>query len=256
MNRTVRVTSAMKIQVIGASGGWPAQGQACSGYLIEHEGFRLLLDAGYGVATALSSQLEPGDIQAVFLSHGHPDHTADLHPLLRGRILSGETDPLPVYAAEGVIDPVVSWEGLGELDGSFSSVVVGDGDEFEVGPFRATTLDLPHLVPNLGIRLSVGGRAFAYTGDAGPSAKLATISKGADLLIAEATFARDMPARLQGNLSTAVDAARSAASAGVDRLWLTHLWPGSDPQAHADEVREHYQGQVDVAASGMTLELD
>lgn len=245
----------MRVKVIGGSGAYPANGVACSGYLVDHDGFRLLLDPGYGVATAMSEHLEPGDIGAVFVSHGHPDHCADLHPILRGRVLQG-APLLPVYAPAGEIDGVVSWDGLGELDGAYTSTVVAHREEFEIGPFRAKTVRLPHFVPNYGIRLSVDGRMIAYTGDAGPSSDLAALSADADLLIAEATFSREMPERLRGNLSTALDVAMAAATTGVDRLLLTHLWPGIDRQAHVDTAGQHYDGEVDVVAPGLTVEFD
>lgn len=245
----------MRVRVIGGCGAHPAHGVACSGYLVEHNGFRLLLDPGYGVATAMSDYLDPGDIDAVFVSHGHPDHCADLHPILRGRVLQG-TSQLTVYAPDGSIDAVVSWEGLGELDGAYSARSVADRMEFEIGPFTATTVQLPHFVPNFGIRLSADGRVVAYTGDAGPSPDLLTLAEGAGLLVAEATFAREMPERLRGNLSTVVDVAGSAATAGVHRLLLTHLWPGTDRQVHEDTARQHYDGEVDVAAPGLSVEFD
>lgn len=245
----------MRVQVIGGCGAWPADGQACSGYLIEHDGFRILLDPGYGVATAMSGHLEPGDLDAVFVSHGHPDHCADLHPLLRGRVLGGSSS-LPIYAIAGAIDGVVSWDGLGELDGAYNPIEIADGDDFVIGPFRATTMHLPHFVPNCGIRLAVDSRVAVYTGDAGPSTDLLDLAEGADLLIAEATFPREVPETLAGNLSTAVDVAMAAAKTDVGRLVLTHLWPGTDRDSSEDAARQHYDGEVDVAVSGLTVDFD
>jgi ribonuclease BN (tRNA processing enzyme) len=72
----------MRLTVIGGSGGYPGGGRPCSGYVVEADGFALLVDPGYGVATALSI----GDgltFDAVLVSHAHPDHCADLNPILR-----------------------------------------------------------------------------------------------------------------------------------------------------------------------------
>ena len=88
----------VRVTVLGGCGAWPSDGQACSGYLVEHDGFRLLIDPGYAVAPLL----DPRSLDAVFVSHGHPDHCADLNPLLRGRMLAGPpVPPLPVYALPG-----------------------------------------------------------------------------------------------------------------------------------------------------------
>ena len=78
------MSTACSSPVLGGCGAWPAAGQACSGYLVEHDGFRLLMDPGYAVAPLL----DPLTVDAVFVSHGHPDHCADLNPLLRARALA------------------------------------------------------------------------------------------------------------------------------------------------------------------------
>src|SRR5881296_3762158 len=76
---------SMKMTVLGGCGAWPAAGQACSGYLVEHDGFRLLVDPGYATLPRLLEQLNADEVDAVFVSHGHPDHCVDLNPLLRPR---------------------------------------------------------------------------------------------------------------------------------------------------------------------------
>ena len=92
----------MRLTVLGGCGAWPAAGLACSGYLVEHDGFRLLIDAGYATVPRLLERMAAHELDAVFVSHGHPDHCADLNPLLRARALSDDPPPpLPVpYAVE------------------------------------------------------------------------------------------------------------------------------------------------------------
>ena len=70
----------MRLTVLGGSGGFPAAGGACSGYLIEHDGFRLLVDPGYAIVPRLLEIVPAEAIDAVVVSHGHPDHVADLNP--------------------------------------------------------------------------------------------------------------------------------------------------------------------------------
>ena len=98
----------MKLTVIGGCGAYPGAGQPCSGYLVDHDGFGLLIDPGYGVATALSAEGAP-PFDAVLVSHGHPDHCADLNPLLRARVLAPvPLGPLPVWALPGSLDAVLA----------------------------------------------------------------------------------------------------------------------------------------------------
>ena len=244
----------MRIAVAGGGAAWPTRGVACGGYLVTTEGFRLLLDPGYGTMVGLPEGLRASDIDAVFVSHGHPDHCADLHPLLRARVLeSGGGPPLPVYALPGALDRVLDLDGLGELDGAVDLTEFTAGDQFEIGPFRALTRPLPHFVPNAGIRLELGGASLAYTGDTGPDRGIVDLAAGVDTLIAEATFPSRVPDRFQPYLSTAAEAARNATLASVGRLVLTHLWPTSDPEAALSSARDHYAGEVLLARPGLEL---
>src|SRR5262252_9405307 len=99
----------MRLTVLGGCGAWPEPGQACSGFLLEHDGFRLLIDAGYATLPRLLQLVRPGLVDAVLISHGHPDHCADLNPLLRARGLADDpVAALPVYALRGALDAVLA----------------------------------------------------------------------------------------------------------------------------------------------------
>jgi ribonuclease BN (tRNA processing enzyme) len=56
-------------------------------------------------------------------------------------------------------------------------------------------------------------------------------------------------------LTSAHQAAEQAARAGVSRLVLTHLWPGTDPNAAMDAARKAYGDQIDIAQSGLRLNV-
>jgi ribonuclease BN (tRNA processing enzyme) len=70
----------VRLTVLGGCGAWPSADQACSGYLVEHDGFRLLIDPGYAILPRLLQGLDADEVDAVLVSHGHPDHCADLMP--------------------------------------------------------------------------------------------------------------------------------------------------------------------------------
>jgi ribonuclease BN (tRNA processing enzyme) len=239
----------MRLTVLGGCGAWPEPGSACSGYLVEHDGFRLLLDPGYATMPRL-----PGPVDAVFVSHGHPDHCADLNPLLRARALSADPPaPLPVYAPPGALDVVLALDRPGMLDDAYALHEVTPGESFRLGPFAASTRLLPHWVPNAGIRLAAGGRVLAYTGDCGPDPGVVELARDADLLLAEATHVGAVPDDARGLLSSAGDAGRQARAAGVHRLLLTHLWPGSDHAAAVAQAAAEYGGPVGVAVPGLVV---
>ena len=112
---------------------------------------------------------------------------------------------------------------------------------------------LPHWVPNAGIRLTAGGVTLAYTGDSGPSPEIVRLARDADLLIAEASYADEVPADSRAYLSSARQAGAAASAAGVGRLLLTHLMPGVPPSAALSAAG--FPGDLDVARMGMTLDL-
>lgn len=246
----------MRLTVFGGSGAWPAPGGACSGYLVEHDGFRLLIDPGYAVLPQLLNRMAAAAVDAVFVSHGHPDHCADLNPLLRARALAEDpAPPLPVYALPGSLGPVLALDRPGMLDNALVLHEFNPGESLEIGPLTATTRLLAHSRPNAGLRLSAGGRSLAYTGDCGPGPDVIDLARGADLFLAESTFADEVPDDSRGTLSSAREVGHEASRAGVGRLVLTHLMPGTDPdEAHA-EASQSYADDVDVARPGLMLEV-
>lgn len=247
----------VRIVVLGGSGAWPQAGQACSGYLVEHDGFRLLVDPGYATLPVLLTHTGVEDIDAVLISHGHPDHCADLSPLLRARIFADEAQsPLPIYALSGAVEPVLSLDGPGALSDGYELIDVTAGDAFACGPFEVEALSLPHFVSNLGFRLTADGRVLAYTGDTGPTVDLMDLARVADLLLAEATYPEEVPERYAPYLSSARQAGEVADQADVRHLILTHLWPGTNPEDAEAAARRGYPGEIAVSVPGLTVELD
>ncbi len=166
----------MRLVVLGGCGAWPEPGKACSGFLVEHDGFRLVVDLGYATVPRLLEHAAARDVDAVFISHGHPDHCADLNPLLRARALAADPPPLPVYAPPGALDAVLALDRPGMLAGALALRELSPGRDLGIGPFHASKRLLPHWVPNAGVRLGAAGQVLSYTGDSGPSPELAALA--------------------------------------------------------------------------------
>jgi ribonuclease BN (tRNA processing enzyme) len=246
----------VKITVLGGSGAWPTAAQACSGYLVQDEGFTLVIDPGYATLPRLLDHVTARDVDAVLISHGHPDHCADLNPLLRARALADDPPPaLEVHTLPGAVDAVLALDPPAMLAGAFALREFTAGQRFGIGPFDVRTCLLPHFVPNAGMRVSSRTGTLAYTGDTGPSPDIAALARDAGALLAEATFPRRVPAASAAFASSARQAGQHAAAAGAGALLLTHLWPGSDPAAALAAASESYAGPVSVARPGLTLDL-
>lgn len=245
----------MRLTVLGGCGAWPTSGQACSGYLVEQEDYRVLIDPGYATLPRLLDFVPVDQVDAVLVSHGHPDHCADLNPLLRARALQNHPPPaLPVYSLPGALNAVLALDEPRMLADSLVLHEFTGGECFDLGPFEVDTRLLPHFVPNAGIRLSADGAVLAYTGDTGPSPVVVELARGVDVLVAEATFVERVPDPDAAYLTSALQAGRQAAEAGVAHLVLTHLWPGTDPVQARRAAERTYGGRIDVARSGLVVE--
>ena len=214
------------------------------------------MDPGYATLPRLLEITPARDVSAVLVSHGHPDHCADINPLLRARALDDRVvPPLALFALANSLDAVLALDEPSMLQNAYAVHAFDPGDGFDVGPFHVESRLLPHFVPNAGFRLTAGTAALVYTGDSGPSSDLVDLATGADLLLAEATYWDQVPERHIGNLTSAAEAGAQAARAGVRRLLLTHLWPGTDPRLSADAAAASFHAWIDVARPGTVVEM-
>src|SRR6202012_1375515 len=110
-------------------------------------------------------------LDAVVITHEHPDHCVDLHALFRLRYYGAPAQPrLPLYCPPGVLDRLAGLEPDVDLTDVFDLHPLPG--RYQVGPFELTGVALPHFVPTAGIRLVSGPTALAYTGDTGPGPAL------------------------------------------------------------------------------------
>jgi len=248
----------VELIVLGTSGAYPAAGGAASGYLLRHDGFDLWIDCGTGTLSNIQRHVPYSEIDAILVSHDHPDHCVDLYPLYIARTFHLEPlPPVPVFAPAGVFDRVHGLE-RDEDDGRMGDVldmrVVEPGSSLEIGPFSVSTRLLPHWVPNIGVRIETDGLALAYTGDTGPDRGVEEIAKGADLLVAEASWQDGHEAPQRYHL-TSREAAVHAERAGARRLMLSHFWPGTDREVSRAQAEEAYAGEIVLANEGLSVEL-
>lgn len=215
----------MDILVLGV--GEAADPDFCNASVVVGAGgFRLLIDCGHSVPTALWRALpEPDAIDAVYLTHPHPDHMFGLVPVLIEWTDRGRRAPLTIvvgpdvraqlgllFAAAG-LDPYRSlsyplrWLGLEEAG--------------RIGPFEAAFAPTLHAAPNHAIRLDAGGRRFAYSGDGRPTPESVALFRGADLLFHECYTLHPEPGQFHhADLATVERVARESEA---ETVRLHHL---------------------------------
>jgi ribonuclease BN (tRNA processing enzyme) len=248
----------MRLTVVGCSGSFPGPDSAASCYLLEAEGFRLVIDLGNGALGALQRHAGLFDIDAVALSHLHIDHCVDLYSyaIARKYAPSGEQPPIPVYGPAGTrerISLLHGPKGDDELMERFSFVPLEPG-KLAIGPFDVELAHMNHPVETFGFRFGHGGRTLAYTGDTGETEAVAAVAKNADVFLSEAAFleGQELPPDLH---LTARQAAAYASRADTGRLVLTHLQPWNNRDDARTEAAAAFGGDLEIARAGQVLDL-
>jgi ribonuclease BN (tRNA processing enzyme) len=248
----------VKLTIVGCSGSVPGPAGPASSYLVEHQGYRLLLDLGSGAFGPLQRYLDPAELDAVVLSHLHPDHCFDIAPMVvyRRHGLATRPPKIPLLGPAGTHDRLAvaydpaARDGLHDL---FDVVAVTSGER-ALGPFRLRFGRVNHPVPTHAVRVEAGGRAVAYSGDTGPSDALVSVAEGADLLLCEASFDED-PANPPNLHLTGRQAGEHARRAGVGRLLVTHVPPWTDADRALDAATAAFGGPTTLAAAGQQHEV-
>ena len=238
----------MKLHILGVSGPFPESGGATSGYLVEAGDTLLQLDLGSGVLARLTAKMPPESLSALFLSHWHFDHTADLTVLLYRLEALGKT--LRVYA------PVDESSAIRKIVASascFDLTDVAPGDTVTVGTCTVRVGEARHPVPAVGYRIGSEGRILGYTGDTNTLPSLADFYRGSSLLLADGLFPAESWTEAKPHLSAAL-AASLAAEAGAERLVLTHLNPLVSPRLLLREAQALHPCVV-LASPGAVLEV-
>lgn len=256
----------MKLSVLGCSGSAPGPRAPSSGYLLEVDDFRLVVELGSGTLAELQAVRDPFSVDALLFSHLHPDHCADFSALtvLRRYHPAPSRDPrthrLPVYAPGEAPSRFVAAYSPDEADRRETDLT--DVYEFHalfsgpvrIGPFRVDCAKAAHPCEAYSFRFTHGDRSLVFTGDSGPCAALDELATGADVLLAEAswTHAEHRPPDLH---LSGTDAGRLAHTAGVGRLLVTHVPPWTDPAAVLAEARAEYGPAAELVVQGGVYEV-
>lgn len=256
----------MKITIIGSETVHPKREsfwqQSC--IVAEVGGSTLVFDLGYGAfAGILRSGFDPATLDAVFLTHFHPDHTSDLVPLFFTLNYGLDTPRTKSLALHGP-EPLDDFAGrIFGPDSAWGEWLSPDDFDLTVNELPLTCdepLDMPgttvswakarHRPESIAYRLDSSGGSFVYTGDTEYSESVVALATGADTLLIECSAPDDSP--IPGHL-TPSGAARIASESGVRRVVLTHVFPQTRSLGLPDAVRAGFDGEVILATNGLCL---
>lgn len=265
----------MRLTIVGCSGSMSGRDSAASGYLLQADGVddsgkprtcSMTLDFGPGTMGQLLRYLDPADLDAMFFSHLHADHCADLVGMYvyRRWLPTGQLPTINVYAPD---DALVRTRQLGgdpeeeTYHGTFNFVQIAPGSDVVVGPFHVEFFEALHPVPAVGIRVTGPSEAepgkdatFAFTGDTDLCDTEVEMARDVDLLLSEAAFV-DGRDSVRGIHMTGTRAGQLATHAHAKNLLLTHLQPWNDPDEVRRAAEAAFDGAVRVVAAGDTYSI-
>jgi ribonuclease BN (tRNA processing enzyme) len=218
----------VKVTVVGCSPAWPNPGSAHSGYLVESNGHRLLLDCGPGVLPRLLVHEFWPKLDAIAITHLHMDHWGDLVPwVLAVRYGDRPGSPTPeLWLPPGGIEELLEVAGMlapRELYEECFQLREHDGrTTFNAGGLEVSPFEVPHYTQETyALRITDGERVAAYSADCGPSDAIVEAARNADLFLCEATLSEEGETDLRGHL-TVEEATNAATRAGARRLVIIH----------------------------------
>ncbi len=247
------VSDALQVTVLGSSGSFASIDNPCTGYLLRSSGAAVLLDCGPGVLGPLQRVIDPAALTAVVITHCHPDHWIELPVLRNVFMFFHPVERMPVYgtARTREMDEAVTVMSPQQTD-PIDWTVIDSSSTLRIGDQHWAFSRTDHPVETLAVRVDVGSASFAFTSDTGPGWSVGELGAGIDLAFCEASHLSSQEGRGIPH-SSARQAGEAARSAGVARLVLTHLMPGSDPAAHLAEAAKTFGRAVSLAEPGTTF---
>ena len=246
--------------ILGSGTGVPSLKRGSPGSLIKTEKQSILLDSGSGIlARMLQAGVTYKEVDVILYSHIHPDHVADLVPVIFA--CKYEEDPrtkdLLIIGGRGFRN---YFEGLRWLYGSWIEpetfrIHIQEvlADDVMIGEVQVSTLPLEHATESVGYRItSPEGRTVVYSGDTDYCRNIVELARGADLLLLECSFPEG--SKVSGHLTPAL-AGRIAHEAGCKRLVLTHRYPPCDQSDIRGDCQKVFSGEVLLAEDMMRITI-
>jgi ribonuclease BN (tRNA processing enzyme) len=245
---------AVTVRFVGSGDSFGSGGRFQTCIVVEGPATRVAIDFGASSLIALAQQgIPPNSLDAILLTHLHGDHCGGVPFLLIDAMLGARRErPLIVAGPTGTQAHLAT---LREALFPGSAVMV---PKFPLD-YREMTVGIPNRILDLvvtprparhvaetnptALRVEIGGRVVAYTGDTEWTDEVARVAEGADLLIAECYF---YAKPIKWHLTYAAIAERVRA-AGAKRVILTHM--SGEMLAHRGDVPE------ECAEDGMVIDL-
>lgn len=252
----------MKVTVLGSGTSVPHPSRTSSGYFVETDGCKILLDCSASIASRMAAAgLTWHELDAIWISHFHLDHVGGLPAFLAGTKHAAEmkdrTKPLQLIGPVGSISLIERFDAVNNyrlLEQPFpvEIVEVEPLDNFMIaGRVEAVAMKTPHTPESLALHISGDDRTMVYTADTGFDETIAAFANRVDLLVIECSFPKNKPAEKHLELAEAMYIIRKASP---KHAVLTHLYPDWD-KVNADELIAEFSPPCRVTMAFDGLEI-
>ncbi|MFF3646945.1 MBL fold metallo-hydrolase [Streptomyces sp. NPDC002564] len=250
----------LRLTVLGSATPYARPDNPCSGYLVTGGGARVWMDAGSGTLAQLQRHARLDEVDAIWISHLHADHSADLltasYALLYADLRP--TAPIPLYGPPGTADRLAHFlsntAARSPVESAFAVHELHDGHQVRVAGLTMTSGAVEHGIPAFAVRAEADGRSLVYSGDTAPCARLTQLADGCDVLLCEADVA-EAPAGEDQVHHTPEDSGDTATAARAGRLIVTHVGPFLTPQEAVDRAAARFRGPVEHAEPGAVFTI-
>jgi ribonuclease BN (tRNA processing enzyme) len=250
----------VQVTVLGKSPAWQDADGACSGYLVEEEGVRVLLDCGNGVFGKLRRYADYAEIDAVVISHLHADHFLDLVPFSYALTYGPRPQPVktvlhvPAGAREFFRRVVGAWGREDLIENAFELREYQPDEVLEIGPLRVRFQLVPHFTRTHAVEFAANGARITYGADHSPTDALIEFAHGTDLLLIEATLPHPESDGPRGHMTPA-EAGEHGRRAEARRLVITHISDELDADWARGEAEREFGATVEVAREGAAYSI-
>lgn len=245
----------LRIVPVGVGAAYSAPGEAQSCYLVTAAGRSVAIDLGSGTVNLLQRQIPPEDLDALVITHLHPDHCVDLMALRVYMVWGpGAGGILTVHGPPGLRDRLVAFSGSDGWDRAFDfrDLAPREGVIDLGGGLVLRHREVPHLPPTHAVRFDHDGRAVCFSADCAPNEALVELARGCDVLLCECSFGAGPVPEGVPHLD-ARDAGGIAARAGAGRLLLVHASSEVNREASLAVARGVFDGPVAWARQGESV---
>lgn len=248
----------MHLDVIGAGPAYTDRpGATGASYLLRLDDSSVLLDLGHGSFARLAATIDPATLDAVVISHLHPDHFIDLVALRHYLRWEQPRRRVRVIGPAGLADRLDALHDEPGFSAAALDVEPLSEGIFMVASFEIQAARVTHTASSFGFRVfeaAEGGGdptrpGLVYSGDCGRAEDLDVLARPGDTLLSEVSFGPGPVVPGAGHLDgPAVGALANRVGAG--RVLLTHIQMGFDREATVESVRARFDGPVELVDPG------